>query len=133
MKIINILLLVCCIISFSGCMYFSFTGGKCANQESSSIDKINLNWEMNKLRDIASICGLSLEEADKMDMADLLTNINIRLSNIYRYNGNNLTDNDLEMLSEYLYGKTTLIKTIKDNDAFIKKINGKRILVLDDN
>ena len=83
-----------------------------------------------KLRSIATKCGVSSERADKMDAEQLLTEINIKFNDSIGYYGNSLSGEDLKKIEDLLYGEEKIISIIKAQDTFIQKIQGKDIIIL---
>ena len=67
-----------------------------------------------------------------MDMKELLTEIKIQLNNRESYSNIVLTPQELNKISGLLYGNKQIIDTINEYDKFIKRINGKQILILED-
>ena len=83
-----------------------------------------------KLRSIATKCGVSSESADKMDAEQLLTEINIKFNESVGYYGNSLSDEEFKKVEDLLYGEDKIIAVIKAQDAFVQKIHGKDIVIL---
>ena len=83
-----------------------------------------------KLRSIATKCGVSSESADKMDAEQLLTEINIKFNDSVGYYGNSLSGEEFKKVEDLLYGEDKIIAVIKAQDAFVQKIHGKDIVIL---
>ena len=83
-----------------------------------------------KLRSIATKCGVSYENADKMDAEQLLTEINIKFDDSFRYYGNSLSSEDLKTVEALLYREEKILGIIKEQNTFIQKIQGKDIIIL---
>ncbi|MBR6059699.1 MAG: hypothetical protein IKP58_16145 [Victivallales bacterium] len=92
----------------------------------------DLSWEKEQLRNIASLCGIPLSKTSDMDIKELLIEIKIRFNNSESYSNHVLTTKNFKDISEVFYDDVQLINTIKDYDAFIKKVHGKQILILED-
>lgn len=83
-----------------------------------------------KLRSIATKCGVSSESADKMDAEQLLTEINIKFNDSVGYYGNSLSGEEFKKVEDLLYGEDKIIGVLKAQDAFIQKVQGKDIIIL---
>lgn len=91
---------------------------------------LELNWELEQLRDIATICGVSSPQASQMNMQELLTDIKIKLNNTESYTGDVFSPNDLNKISGLLFGEDQILKILAEYSLFIKKIEGQQIVIL---
>lgn len=83
-----------------------------------------------KLRSIATKCGVSSERADKMDAEQLLTEINIKFNDSVGYYANSLSDEEFKKAEDLLYGEDKIIGVLKAQNAFTQKVQGKDIIIL---
>ena len=85
---------------------------------------------MEKLRSIALKCGVSSEKADKMDVEQLLTEINIKFNDSIGFYGNSLSGDEFKKVEDLLYGEDKIIGILKAQNEFIQKVQGKDIMIL---
>ena len=90
----------------------------------------DLTHEMTQLRSIAITCGVAESQTANMSMMELLTDIKIRLNDSEKYYGHTLSEKDVKTISIYLNDQSRIVKNIREYDQFIKKINGKKLIVL---
>ena len=84
--------------------------------------------DIEQLRKLAKKFGM--KEINSYTANDLLNEIIILSQNGEVYNGDNLSDEEIKKIEGLLYGKDSIIQTIKNQDNFLRKINGKEILIL---
>lgn len=92
-------------------------------------DNSSQTISIEKLRAIALKCGVSSENADKMDAEQLLTEINIRFNDSVVFYGNSLSGEDLKRIEDVFYGDK-INDVLKEQNAFIQKVQGKDIIIL---
>jgi hypothetical protein len=88
--------------------------------------------EMKELRSIAILCGGKKSRVQHLSMLELITDIKIRFNDSEKFYGESLNKEEWKDISDLLYAYKKALKKIKNYDQFIKKIDGKRIIILPD-
>ena len=97
--------------------------------------KEDFSYEENQLRKLAVSLGASQRIVERMGLSELVSEVRSRIMNADspRVPGDTAIGTDvLEGFTIVLAGYEDELTKIKKNDAFIKSLRGKRILVLPD-
>lgn len=118
--------------------YFSLTAfvllfllqGCCTRVVQDDSSKQELMKVHSNVQKLALQMSIPRTQVDKESTKDLLVDINSLLLDSVSYPGRSLTDDELKVISSYLYNQPQILKIIKEHNSYIQRIRGKRILVL---
>lgn len=105
----------------------------CKNQvkDSPLVTTISSNTQttdLTSLRTLAGQCGVA--NSQSLGFEALISEIKIKLGNKEQYYGKRLSEQELKDLSGFLADDPKLLRTIKEYDDFIRKLNGQKFVIL---
>lgn len=89
------------------------------------------NIDLSELRELAIMLGISEEKTSTLSMDGLVSEMKIKLDeSTIKYSGKNLSEEDMRVVGIDLSDDPALLETVKEYNNFIRKLNGKKIIVL---
>lgn len=114
----------------TGFISLFFFGCYCLKNQHLNDVKPDLTWENSQLRKIATQLGVPQSRASQLNMQELITDIQIKINETDEYQGGLLSEEEKKQIQDVFYGVEHLNKTLEEYEAFINKINNKRIIIL---
>ena len=126
MKIAVILLSIVLFISIAGNVIL------CLNPKETTIIKQEMpKEEIEKIREISSICGIDPETFEHSSVLSNLSDIKSALWNSIRIcDVTPISQEEMEILDVYLNNRPDLSSRIKAQNAFVKPFSSKRFMIL---
>ena len=106
------------------------TQGCCTRVVQDDSSKQELMKIHSNVQRLALRMSIPRTQVDKESTEDLLVDINTLLLDSGSYPGRCLTEDELKVISSYLYNQPQILKIIKEHNSYIQGLRGKRILVL---
>ena len=86
--------------------------------------------EKSELKKLARECGIPDEKINNLSALQLIDEIKMTINNSNSYYGGILSDSEKKAVKALFSREPKTIKTINEYDAFIKKVNGRKIIIL---
>lgn len=86
--------------------------------------------DFSELRQLANSLGIPEEKTSTLSMEGLVSEIKIKLDETTKYHGKVLSEEELKVLSINLSDDPAILNTVKEYNSFVRKLNGKKIIVL---
>ena len=99
-------------------------------QPSNATTKTSGYADLSELRQLANSLGIPEEKTSTLSMEGLVSEIKIKLDETTKYHGKVLSEEEMKVLSINLSDDPTILNTVKEYNSFVRKLNGKKIIVL---
>ena len=86
--------------------------------------------DLSELRQLANSLGIPEERTSTLSMNGLVSEIKIKLDETTKYHGKVLSEEEMKVLSINLSDDPAIFNTVKEYNNFVRKLNGKKIIVL---
>lgn len=86
--------------------------------------------DLSELRQVAKSLGIPEEKTSALSMDGLVSEIKIKLDETTKYHGKVLSEEEMKVLSINLSDDPAILNTVKEYNSFVRKLNGKKIIVL---
>jgi hypothetical protein len=86
--------------------------------------------DLSELRQLANSLGIPEEKTSTLSMEGLVSEIKIKLDETTKYHGKVLSEEEMKVLSINLSDDPAILNTVKEYNSFVRKLNGKKIIVL---
>lgn len=86
--------------------------------------------DLSELRQLANSLGIPEERTSTLSMNGLVSEIKIKLDETTKYHGKVLSEEEMKVLSINLSDDPAILNTVKEYNNFVRKLNGKKIIVL---
>lgn len=86
--------------------------------------------DLSELRQLANSLGIPEERTSTLSMNGLVSEIKIKLDETTKYHGKVLSEEEMKVLSINLSDDPAILNTVKEYNSFVRKLNGKKIIVL---
>ena len=89
-----------------------------------------MTWENLQLRKIASQLGIPQSRLSRLNMRELITDIQIRISETDGFYGELLSEEEKVLIKELLYGEEKILNKLDSYDLFIGRVNDNQIIII---
>lgn len=86
--------------------------------------------DFSELRQVANSLGIPEEKSSTLSIEGLVSEIRIKLDETTKYHGKVLSEEEMKVLSICLSDDLEILKTVKEYNNFVRKLNNKKIIVL---
>ena len=86
--------------------------------------------DLSELRQLANSLGISEEKTSELSMDGLVSEIKIKLDETIKYHGKVLSEEEMNVLGACLSYEPAILNTVKEYNNFVRKLDGKKIIVL---
>ena len=108
----------------------SISSGCCFNAQPRKTIAPSMTWENLQLRKIASQLGIPQSRLSRLNMRELITDIQIRISETDGFYGELLSEEEKVLIKELLYGEEKILNKLDSYDLFIGRVNDNQIIII---